>query len=612
MRCPSIASSFVIADDARLAAQLSCRLAKADTYLPVVGGPLLFRGDGGGEVARRNNSASRANAKSMLFVGLQQESQDALLAGLWPQFRAVVQRISTAEDVQQIGGRCSHRPPLVWGKDRIGVGLLMALRANRPIKFTDEPSTPGFVKSQSGHLVVCEEGDDICQVIAANYAYALRAGLCLIPEASLATSEAIIEALYAIYDDPNKAPKQVLEALRDRLRGMSEGLPLPTSGSLTFVTARLPFGLGYPELPSTHLFRYPTLGLDVVNAFAAERPGTRGISVAALVDPDTVTAPEIESAERLLAPRGAFLRIHSGPNANVRAITEMAELFPYDLLLIATHCGDASGYRWTYEFTDSEGRDRTLVVDKAVAAMRTDDEDLVHVTEFNRFVSLDGVDWNDPDKSKKLYIGSAINDFTKLTSIHASEPLEPVARGTVDRVLWSAALKMYDGNYIPMPKSFADEGTPIVINNACSSWRRLAETFSAGGARAYVGTLIAVTTSEAGAVIEGLLGRHYGKPLPTALWATQNEVYGTAPRRPYVCTGAYPQTLRTNPHDVPRHIVSRLLRARADWRRVLTNEPASNVQKVRYVKAGVDYYDREIRTFRENWPNAFDGLSDGA
>ena len=30
------------------------------------------------------------------------------------------------------------------------------------------------------------------------------------------------------------------------------------------------------------------------------------------------------------------------------------------LLLFATHCGDAPGYRWTYEYQDSEGIDRSL------------------------------------------------------------------------------------------------------------------------------------------------------------------------------------------------------------------------------------------------------------
>jgi hypothetical protein len=182
VHCPQITSTFLIADDARLAAQLSCRLAKADTYLPVVRGPLLFRGDNSREAARRNNSASRAKARSMYFVGLPQESQDALLAGLRPRFRAAAQRISTAEDVQQVGGRCARRPPLIWGRDRIGIGLLKVLRTNQPITFADKALPNDSVMSQCGHLVVCEEGDDICQVIAANYAYALRSGLCLIPD----------------------------------------------------------------------------------------------------------------------------------------------------------------------------------------------------------------------------------------------------------------------------------------------------------------------------------------------------------------------------------------------------------------------------------------------
>src|SRR5690348_9632372 len=117
MRCPPIASTLVIADDAKLAAQMSCRLAKADTYLPVVGGPLLIR-DIGEEVARRGNCASRAKAASIYLVGLPQQSQAALDAGPW--IKAAVQRISSAEEVQRVGGRCARRPPLAWGKDRVG------------------------------------------------------------------------------------------------------------------------------------------------------------------------------------------------------------------------------------------------------------------------------------------------------------------------------------------------------------------------------------------------------------------------------------------------------------------------------------------------------------
>ena len=69
----------------------------------------------------------------------------------------------------------------------------------------------------------------------------------------------------------------------------------------------------------------------------------------------------------------------------------MIKLFPYDLLLIATHCGDPSGCRWTYEYEDTEGIQRTLVVDVAVGVGRTSDDDMLDVLQFTRFVSLDGI-----------------------------------------------------------------------------------------------------------------------------------------------------------------------------------------------------------------------------
>ena len=59
----------------------------------------------------------------------------------------------------------------------------------------------------------------------------------------------------------------------------------------------------------------------------------------------------------------------------------MLERFPYDLLIIATHCGDSSGYRWTYQFTDSEGLRRTVVTDLAVGFQRTDDPEILKVAE---------------------------------------------------------------------------------------------------------------------------------------------------------------------------------------------------------------------------------------
>src|ERR1019366_10291985 len=139
-----------------------------------------------------------------------------------------------------------------------------------------------------------------------------------------------------------------------------------------------------------------------------------------------------------------------GRNADVSSVSDMVELFPYDLLLIATHCGDVSGYRWTYEFQDSEGYPRTLVVDIALGIGQTDVKDMLHVTQFMRFVSLDGVDWTDRKAKAKLYVGKAIDEF--MERVREGGDLKPVKKDTVPRVIGSAALAMADGNLIALPR----------------------------------------------------------------------------------------------------------------------------------------------------------------
>jgi hypothetical protein len=599
MKCPQLLPSLVIADDARLAAQVSCVLARPRTYLSVVDGPRMTRLDHEAEVIRRNNAAARVKPSSIVFAGLTDDAGKALLGRLPPK---LVTHVSQPRGIHALPLRADglRVPSLTWGRDRIGIGLLKALRARTNIEFLDAPSPIESVPPKSGHLVVCEAGEDLSEVIAANYAYALGAGLCLIPEVDRNEAEEILERLYSVYEDRQTSPTLALEQLKRQLQELCGPLPIPPSGSITFVTGRLPYGFAFPDTPSTHLFKYPDLGLAVINGLAAEQPGTRGVNVAVLVDPEKTDAPEIAAAAKLLPGRGIFVRGYSGSGANVTDVTQMVELFPYDLLLIATHCGDAPGYRWTYEFKDSEGIDRKLVVDVAIGVGHTDQDDIVHVTQFQYFHSLDGVDWHDPKKEEKLYVGMAIHDFIERT--RAKHELEPVKKEDIPRVVSSAALGMYDHNFIALPRSLASEGTPIIINNACVSWHRLAETFTFGNARAYVGTLFPVSTTEAHDVIVNLLDKQFGKPLPTALWSAQRRVYGDGKRRPYVVTGVYPQRLRGAPRDVPRDIARKLVSGLAAWRAKLSQTSPDDKDRATALKANVGFYEREIAAFRARWP----------
>ena len=596
MGCPPISDRFIFADDAKLAAQLSCALSQPGSYLPVCDGPRMQRPDRRLEVLRRHNAVGRARAKTAYMAGLSDSAFDALSRSLNSRRAIPCIRVSSTSDVATLAPTAHERQMLTWGRDRIGVGLLKALRTGLHIVFEDEPSTYEWVPSKSGHIVVCEQGEELSEVIAANYAFALDAGLFLIPKVDEDGAEELLEGFYKLQDHAELAPAEIQARLRQDLLNLCGSIPVPEGGSITFV-GKLPFGFAYPEHPSTHLFEYPDLGCAVVNGFAAEQQRRPGIGVVVLVDPGAAPAPEIQTAIDLLEPRRAFIRVYQDHSANVRHVSEMLEHFPYDLLIIATHCGDSSGYRWTYEFTDSEGLHRTVVTDLAVGFARTDDPEMLKVAHFFRFISVDGVDWTDRVAKSKLYVGNVIHDFNERLNDGPSK-FEPIRKETVNRVVGSSAMRMSDSNLLFAQHSMANMGTPIVINNACLSWHRLAANMMYAGARAYVGTLFPVLSSEASEVVTKVLEAHWGKPLPVAVWSAQRDVYGSDLRRPYVVAGVFSQRLRIDPIDYPERIKRHLGETLAGYKDMLASlEPSGDANRIAALKDVIKIYEREYEHF---------------
>jgi hypothetical protein len=436
-KCPELSQIAIVADDAQLAAQLSCRFAEAGTYLAIFEQPRIVRPDREAEVIRCTNALARSKARTFIFAGLGTITATALSVAV-PERRT--HHVQASGDIEKLplNLRELRGDPLVWGKDRIGIGLLKALRAKRGIIFADEPSPVESISPKSDHLVVCEEGDDLAQVIAANYAFATGAGLHLIPKVEEDRVDDILERFYGINEDRQNSASETLTTLRDEMRTLAGNIPVPPGGSITFITDGLPLGFAFGEAPSTHLFIYPDLGVTIAQGLAAEQPGAPGIRIVTLVNPDQSPAPEVETAVSLLRPHGVYLRGYEGRAADVTSVSDMIELFPYDLMIIATHCGDVSGYRWTYEYEDSEGYRRTLIVDIALGIGQTDVKDRLRVTQFMHFVSLDGVDWTDRKAKAKLYVGKAIIDF--MARVGEGGDLKPVKKDTVPRVIGSAAL----------------------------------------------------------------------------------------------------------------------------------------------------------------------------
>lgn len=595
MRCPTLCRSIVITDDAQLAARMSCALAVPNQYVPILEGPRMTRDDRKLEGIRINNAAGRSKAGTIFLAALPPETLALIETEFSPPLRSRCKIVATIADLERTVS-LPRKEPLQWGRDHIGLGLLKALRSRRDIVFGVGPSPRDAIPAKAPHLVVCEDRDDMAQVIAANYAYALGAGFCLIPQVDETLKDSILEQFYALYDNRAAAPPDILNDLQRELRELCGQLPVLVGGSITFVTSGLPFGFAINHCPSTHIFSYPHMGISVVNGFAAEQPNEPGITRVCLVDPsEEADAREIIAAGDILGTRRAFVRTYINEGASVRDVGEMMEWYPYDLLVISTHCGDPAGYRWTYEFKDSEGIDRRLVIDIGLSVGTTDDPNILGVTQFFRFVSLDGVDWTNRKAKEALYVGTSIKDFLNLT--RAKDPeLKPIIKEIVSRVVGAAALKMTRGNLILVPKPLANGSTPIIISNACVSWHRLAETFTVCNARAYIGTMFEITEFEAQEVVTQLLEKHYAKPIAHALWSTQREVYGEGGRCPYVVTGVYPQTLRVKPHDM-ESTIKRLEGAARAHTRELAQTPPENTAHRKAISDCIAYYEREVRHF---------------
>lgn len=591
MKTPAFNPTVLISDSPELAAQLSAALSMKGTYLALIDSPRLTRSDAHAEVIRRTNAISTTQVSKVVIAGGSDEVVASFNGRIPPSF---VKRVDTLTDASlaPAGIRLKQGAPIRTRRDCIGPGLLQALRAKCQLEFDDEAAPVRYVPPSSAHMVVCEDEDRLSQVIAANYAFAIGAGLQLIPSPTEPFVDEVNERFYSAASDEFGSTTNKLEYLALHLRQYLKGLNLAGVQSMTFITSGVPWGFAVQEMPTTHLFVYPDLGISIIHGLAGSMNQGRPLRLIAMVDPGQVQSQEVVMANRCLIERGPVVMAFRNNLANVRSVSHMLDLVPYDLLFIATHCGDVKGRRETYRFLDSSGKERTLVLDMAMQATPGLSDEKVEVKQYQRFISIDGVPWQNKEERMRT-VGSALLDFYA----EGAGDRTPASFEAVGRVVGSAALVMADGNLLATPMNAGANSFPIIFNNACVSWHELASRFMFGGSRAYIGTLIEVSDSEAQAVAMGVLDKYFGRPLAHALWSTQKEVSGGGIRRPYIMVGVYTQRLRSTLESPHQHILDRLNEARSYWREQLGKTPAQKAHARLQLADRIEFLERCIDDF---------------
>ena len=552
---PKLHKTLIIGDDAILCAQVCAALCQKGRYLTLLDGPRMNRPDSDHEIVRRTNVAAKLLPENIVLVGI----SESTCAELKKNFGQVpVYQIENYSEFQSLPLYSPRRrvKRISGITEQIGQELYHALVNGSELEIAGDLEDEDDPLQSNSHLVVCENSDPIAQITAANYAYCICADFKLVPSIAERKAKEILRGLYSIYDRDDLSVTERLEWLRSSMREHLDSVEIEKYKFLTFVTEKVPYGFSYTKIPSTHIFSYPDIGISIFNGVHEEQKDTKGIRVAAFFDSGEVEAREISQIVDELKNRIVFIKGASSAGASVDYVSNLVELYPYDLLVVSSHCGDDTGWQFTYEYIDSEGYSRNLVVDVAISISGVAIDEKFEVSHYVRFVSLDGVDWDNEEEKSKLYVGRAIHDYLERDK---SDPdFQPVKKEPLGRVYDSSALKMYDGSYLVMLSSIACNKSPIIFNNACCSWHNLAGRFTFAGARAYIGTLIDVSDAEAQEVAIQLFRSQYGKPLGIALWQAQNRVYGSGNRHPYVMVGPHFQRIRTTRDHTPAYIVEEL------------------------------------------------------
>lgn len=285
-----------------------------------------------------------------------------------------------------------------------------------------------------------------------------------------------------------------------------------------------------------------------------------------------------------------------GPAATQTEIQFTLDLVPHDIVVISSHAGDAPGERITYDFSDDDGRKRTLVVDRAIGIGHDTSNDMFRVTEYHRFHSLDGVDWRNKEILASLPVGTAITSWSAMSDSERNDHI--ISQQTIPRVTGSMAIKLFDGIWLFASHGFPPESAPIFINNSCWSWHELSLRTTFAGARAYVGTLFPVTDAEAQEVSQALFGRYIGQELTRALWSAQREIYGTSTRRPYVMVGLPFIAIRPNTKDAVSYLIKSYLEGIEQWRDKADSSPHEDVRK--NAKRFWRFLEEDLEDFRNN------------
>lgn len=416
----------------------------------------------------------------------------------------------------------------------LGLQAARVAGARLVIDVAAEALTPPAI--HAGGMVVVERLNHIASVVAVNFAHAVGANLAVVAPLNDDEPREILAQLREWRDNTSAV---AFAALEKKIRDRIGHLALDRVDYVTYVTAGLPYALAATTTaPTSYVHVLAHAGLFVFNAIEVESAPETGVAFIFALD-ESEMASEADWLDEFLAQHHYHVRSLVGAHATHDAFDYNAQNFPYNILHIASHGGEVSGYDVTQRFVDRDGNEHVVHFDEVIAiGTARDEHDRIKVQSKAIFRTFDGFVWRSQDLRDRHYPSYVFEDMIR--AMHDREaPPATVTRIPKASITSSCSIQCSDGIHQGMFRQIAAyRGRPLVFNNACWSWSDIADSFVSGGARAYIGTLWSIETDTAvvGAQVfyESVFA---GNPIVAAVHQAREAIHATHDNGIYMVWG---------------------------------------------------------------------------
>lgn len=455
----------IVTDDSIMAAVLSSAFAGQGQYVPVFEAPRMKRPDADREVVTLVNSMRRVGAKLIIYSKV-----DDAVPGEIAKYIGIPHKI-----IDNLEGEAK------WGKK-----LAATMTQSNAASVLYKHCVPA--NAQNRLAVVVVNTDEVDSVIAANYAIARNADFFMI-SAPEELSETIVEKLNKI-SEPNvsaEVRKIDLKQIKEDLVALLPKDDFSKYSKVLFVSDGLPFGITMPNTATAHLPKL-RLGITIASDLGEYVTATHkkhAFNGTILINRDLDTQKEEKAmAAALLRTQGL---VKTEPLKHAKLSELEIEVFPYDVLYIATHGNQIVASRETYNFKAEDGLNHEVVVDVG----RSTSGEVHHI------VSIDGIEKSSQQwlKSHGQIWGEYMDKIVKKRT-----PIKPIKKPeSVLLQMRGLQLEPHKNGMSPGPalNVLAGGNLPLVIANACGSWNALNVNFMFAGCSAFIGTLLPVKDSVA-------------------------------------------------------------------------------------------------------------------